>query len=62
MAAEIRRPRRRPNGGVKVFTASMKDIEKALRKKRETDPRSKLPGRYHQFLGVFDPVRADNAE
>lgn len=37
----------------------MKDIEKALRPKIPTDPRTKLPLQYHEFLSVFDRDEAD---
>jgi hypothetical protein len=44
---------------VEIFAASMKDIEKALKPKTITDPRTKLPDRYHEFLEVFDRKKAD---
>ena len=37
-----------------VFAASMRDIEKALRTKTQSDPKEKLPEYYHQWLDVFD--------
>lgn len=37
----------------------MKDIDKALRPKLPTDPRTKLPFQYHEFLSVFDRTEAD---
>lgn len=45
--------------GVKVFAASMADIEKALRVKQYTDPKIKLPSCYHEFLDVFNRKIAD---
>jgi hypothetical protein len=44
---------------VEIFAASMQDIEKALRPKVYSDPRSKLPEHYHEYLDVFDRDRAD---
>lgn len=44
---------------IQVFAASMKDIEKALRKKTRTDPRTKLPCHYQDFLDVFSHDAAD---
>jgi hypothetical protein len=44
---------------VEIFAASLQDIEKALRHKAYTDPRSKLPQHYHHYLEVFDRNRAD---
>jgi hypothetical protein len=37
----------------------MQDIEKALRPKVYSDPRSKLPEHYHEYLDVFDRGQAD---
>ena len=42
-----------------VFAASMADINQALRTKIPTDPRTKLPQHYSQFLDVFDRKKAD---
>jgi len=42
-----------------VFSASMADIDKALRVKTPTDPRTKLPEQYHEFLAAFDRAEAD---
>ena len=44
---------------VKVFAASLADITKALRMKTVTDPRTKLPQQYHEFLNVFNKERSD---
>jgi Reverse transcriptase (RNA-dependent DNA polymerase)/RNase H-like domain found in reverse transcriptase len=44
---------------LKVFAVSMADIEKALSRKERTDPRTKLPEEYHEFLDVFDRERSD---
>jgi hypothetical protein len=40
---------------VKVFAASMADINKALRKKSKTDPRTKLPEHFIDLLDAFEP-------
>lgn len=44
---------------IQVFAVSLKDIEKALQPKVPTDPRTKLPQQYHQYLGAFDRREAD---
>ena len=57
MAALARRDRKqqRVNGSEpKVFAASMKDIEKALRVKSKTDPKTKVPAHYWDFLNAFE--------
>ena len=51
--------RRKKEKGTEVFTASMADIEKALTVKKITDPRTKLPSHFHEFLDVFDRIEAD---
>lgn len=45
--------------GVEIFTASLADIEKALAVKKYSDPRTKLPKHFHDFLDVFDRKEAD---
>lgn len=42
-----------------VFSASMADIDKALRVKIPTDPRTKLPRQYWDFLPAFDRTKAE---
>ena len=42
-----------------VFAASMRDIEKTLRMKTQSDPKEKLPEDYHQWLDVFDHTAAE---
>ena len=37
----------------------MADIEKALTVKKITDPRTKLPSYFHEFLSVFDRTEVD---
>lgn len=56
----VRTSGRRGRKEVEVFSASMADIEKALSKrdKKPTDPRTKLPQHYHEFLDVFSPEEA----
>lgn len=45
---------------VEIFSASMADIDKALAKReKRTDPRTKLPEEYHEFLDLFDHVKAE---
>jgi hypothetical protein len=51
--------KRGKRGTIQIFAASMKDIDKALRHKTYTDPRTKLPKRYHEFLPLFDRGEAD---
>ena len=51
--------RRKKAAGAQVFAASMADINKALQTKSKTDPKLKLPERYHQFLDVFDRSQAE---
>lgn len=50
---------KRKDNSIQVFAASLKDIEKALRPKLPTDPRTKLPLQYHEFLSVFDRNEAN---
>src|ERR1700712_4404850 len=56
----VRTSGRKGRKEVEVFSASMADIEKALSKrdKKATDPRTKLPEHYHEFLDVFSPEEA----
>ena len=42
-----------------LFSASIEDIEKALKPKTYVDPRSILPPEYHEFLDVFSRQEAD---
>jgi len=44
---------------VQIFAASLKDIEKALKTKTYSDPKTKLPAQYHEFLDIFDRKEAD---
>jgi hypothetical protein len=44
---------------IEIFAASLADINKALRVKTPTDPRTKLPRQYWEFLLVFDREKAD---
>jgi len=45
--------------GLLIYSASLRDIEKALAPKKRTDPRSKLPECYQDYLSVFDYQQAD---
>jgi hypothetical protein len=59
-AAFIRNSKRKHKGQrVEVFSASMADIEKALAVRKETDPRTKLPEHFSEFLGAFDRLEAE---
>jgi hypothetical protein len=42
-----------------LFAVSLQDINKALEEKVPTDPRTKLPPEYHEFLDVFSRKEAD---
>ena len=53
------RARKQPDTGIEIFAASLKDIEKSLAVKKRTDPRSKLPEHYHEYLPLFDMKEAD---
>jgi hypothetical protein len=53
------RRKRQRQRNIQVFSASLADIEKALAVKKVTDPRTKLPSHYHEFLDVFDRTEAD---
>ncbi|ERF69052.1 hypothetical protein EPUS_08402 [Endocarpon pusillum Z07020] len=58
-ALSRRTKKKKQDGAVQIFAASIKDIKKALRLKTTTDPRTKLPIQYHEFLDVFDKKEAD---
>ncbi|KAJ6436286.1 retrovirus polyprotein [Purpureocillium lavendulum] len=51
---ETQDPRR-----LRVFSASLADIEKALAPKKRSDARDRLPTHYHEYLSVFDRTQAD---
>ena len=44
---------------IQIFAASLADINKALQKKIPTDPRTKLPPQYQEFLALFDKDEAN---
>ncbi|OAQ59084.1 retrovirus polyprotein [Purpureocillium lilacinum] len=50
---------KRDQRGLRIFSASMADIEKALAPKKRTDVREKLPAHYHEYLSVFNRDEAD---
>ncbi|KAG9375577.1 hypothetical protein A1F94_013866 [Pyrenophora tritici-repentis] len=57
--AEVRRSRRKNKGdGIALdtglFAVSIADIEKALKPRKRSDPKTKLPPQYHQWLKAFD--------
>lgn len=60
-AGLVRRARREKQDqrGLRVLSASLADIEKALAPKKKTDAREKLPRHYHEYLSVFDRGQAD---
>jgi hypothetical protein len=55
----IRRARKKQNQGFQIFTTSLADIEKALAKKKFTDPSTKLPKELHKHLTLFNEVAAN---
>lgn len=44
---------------VKVFSATMAGIKKALETKQRSNPVVKLPEEYHKYMDVFDYNKAD---
>ena len=46
-------------GKIEVFSASIADIQKALKEKTKTDPSTKLPNYYHEYLDIFDQWEAE---
>jgi predicted aspartyl protease len=62
--AEVRRSRRKNKGdgatlNTGVFAISIADIEKALKPRQRSDPKTKLPPQYHQWLMAFDQFLAE---
>lgn len=51
--------RKKTKGEVEVLAASMADIQKALTPRKKTDPRTKLPSHYHEFLDMFNANKAE---
>jgi hypothetical protein len=51
--------RRNGEKTISLFKVSMSDIEKALRTKEHTDPRTKLPKEYWKWLDAFDRKLAE---
>jgi hypothetical protein len=51
--------RTRKDDRVKIFSASLADINKALQRKICTDPKTKLPSQYREFWALFDQSQAD---
>ena len=45
--------------GVKLFSASLKNVEKALRPKQRTDPATKLLPKLHEFFELFSEKEAN---
>ena len=44
---------------VKLFSASLKDVEKTLKPKQYTDPATKLPPEFHEFFELFSHQKAN---
>ena len=55
----ISRARKKSTHSTMVFAVSLADIEKALKPKKRSDPKEKLPLQYHEFLDAFNRQRAD---
>ena len=53
----VQRQERQPT--IQVFTASIADINKALAVKKPTDPCTKLPQYFLEYLDVFDRIEAE---
>ena len=51
--------RRKKQKNIQIFAASMADIEKALSVKKFTDPKTKLPKHFHEFLDVASRTNAE---
>ena len=45
--------------GVKLFSVSLKDVEKALKQRQHTDPATKLPLEFHEFFELFSHQEAN---
>lgn len=53
-----RRNRGQKSQRLKIFAASLADIDKVLSPKKKIDPGIALPEQYREFLDVFDPKEA----
>ena len=45
--------------GIQIFSVTLRDINIALAPKKHTNPATKLPTEYHEFLDVFSRTNAD---
>ena len=54
-----KREQKQDQGALRIFAASMADINKALSVKTKTDPQTILPAHFQEFLDVFDSKRAE---
>jgi transposase InsO family protein len=54
----IRRQKKKPGTAVQIFSATLQDIDRALRVKEKPDPQKTLPPQYHEFLPLFEPNNA----
>jgi transposase InsO family protein/predicted aspartyl protease len=59
MQGLIRRAKRKGKSDSVVFAVTLADIEKALKPRKKSDPKEKLPPQYHEFLEVFNRQHAD---
>lgn len=59
MQGYIRRQRRTKAKDIEVFAATLHDIQKALAPKKPTDPRTRLPAQYMEYLGLFESGKAE---
>jgi hypothetical protein len=58
-SALIRRSKKSSSEETRIFSTSMKDIEKALQRKMPNNPTDKLPPYYHEVLDTFDRKKTD---
>ena len=47
------------DSAIQIFAVSLRDIDIALAPKKQVDPATKLPSKYHNFLDVFSKSDAD---
>jgi hypothetical protein len=57
-AGLVQREKKAPNS-IRVFAASIADINKALRPKEKVDVRALLPEQYKEFYDLFNPKEAE---
>ena len=59
MQGLIRRAKKQRNSESTIFAVTLADIEKALKPRKKSDPKEKLPPQYHKFLEAFSRQKAD---